>query len=271
MRRTGTWLCLVVLLAMSAVAASTASAAEYELEGLPEFGHCVPSAPHKGEYKGKQCLTTDAGKGSFNWVPGPGPKPKFEGLISVTKLETVGKKFTIKCSFGVARGEYKSPKKATVALELVGCIRPETETKQGCQTNPGKTTEIEASFEGELGFIKGGSTPKVGLDLKPASPIVLTCGSTTEGFTPVTVEGSAIGLIRPIDVMRESFKLSYVAPGGKQSPEKFEGEPKDTLTMNWLSGLESFSEQTGLTIIGIEEIPKPLLIENEEALEIKAK
>jgi len=178
MRRTGTWLCLVVLLVMSAVAASTASAAEYELEGLPEFGHCVPSAPHKGEYKGRQCLTPQPGEGNYNWVPGPGPKPKFEGTISVTKLETVGKKFTIQCSFGVARGEYKSPKKATVALELVGCIRPENAQK--CQTNPAKEAEIEASFEGELGFIKGGSTPKVGLDLKPASPVALTCGSVSD-------------------------------------------------------------------------------------------
>jgi len=87
----------------------------------------------------------------------------------------------------------------------------------------------------------------------------------------VTIEGSAIGLIRPVDVMRELFKLSYLATGGKQVPEKFEGEPKDTLTQKWLSGVELVSEQVGLTIIGVEEKPKPLMIENEEPLEIKAK
>jgi hypothetical protein len=269
MRRTGTWLCLVVLLVAGAVGASSASAAEYELEGIPEFGHCVLSGPHAGEYKGKQCLAPAAGKGNYNWEPGPGPKPKFEGTLSEFRLETVGKTFTVRCSFGVARGEYKSGKTASVAFELVGCLR--LDNLQKCQTNPVKEAEIEMSFEGELGFIKSGEKPKVGLDLKPPSPIVFTCGLPPELPTTVTLEGSAIGQIKPIDTMRETFKLSYLAPGGKQSPESFEGGVKDTLTQKWITGVESMSEQVGLTIIGIEEKPKPLVIENEEPIEIKAK
>jgi hypothetical protein len=269
MRRIGTWLCLVALLVVSAVAASTALAAEYELEGLPEFGHCVASTPHQGEYKGGKCLAPAAGKGNDNWIPGPGPKPKFEGTISITKLETVGKKFTVQCGFGVARGEYKSPKKASLVLELVGCLR--LDTLQKCQTNPGKEAEIEATFEGELGFIKSGAPPKVGLDLKPPVPIAFTCGLPPEVPTPVTIEGSAIGAIKPVDSMRETLKLGYVASGGKQVPEKFEGEPNDTLTQKWLSGAELLSDQVGLTIIDVEEKPKPLVIFNEEPIEIKAK
>jgi hypothetical protein len=270
MRRIGTWLCLVVLLVMSAVAASTASAAEYELEGVPEFGRCVLSTPHEGEYRGRKCVSpAAAGKGNYNWIPGPGAKPKFEGVISVTKFETVGKKFTVQCGFGVARGEYKSPKKASLTLELVGCIRPDTSQK--CQTTPVKEAEIEPTFEAELGFITGGSTPKVGLDLKPPAPITFTCGLPPEVPIPVTVEGSAIGAIKPLNSMLGSFKLSYLATGGKQVPEKFEGEPKDTLTQKWLTGVELLSEQVGLTIIGSEEKPKPLVVENEEPIEIKAK
>src|SRR4051812_21971941 len=107
MRRTATWLCLVGMLAAGAVAAPTAWGAEYTMEGIPEFGHCVPAAvPHTGEYTGKKCLANAAGKGNWNWQPGPGPKPKFEGQLSKFKLETVGKTFTIECSFGVAKGEY---------------------------------------------------------------------------------------------------------------------------------------------------------------------
>jgi hypothetical protein len=271
MRRTGTWLCLAALLVAGAAAAPSALAAEYELAGLPEFGRCVPAAtPHTGEYAGKNCLSrASGGKGKYNWEPGPGPKPKFEGAISLTKLETVGKKFTVQCSFGVATGEYKTPKTASVSLELVGCIR--SDTGQKCQTNPGEEAEIEGKFEGELGFIKGGSRPKVGLSLKTPSPVVFSCGLPPEVPTVVTVEGAAIGTVKGIDAMREVLKLSYVAPGGKQSPEKFEGGPKETLTLKALTGLETTTEQVGLTIVGIEEKPTPLVIENEERIEVKAK
>jgi hypothetical protein len=270
MRRTGTWLCLAALLVAGAATAPSAWAAEYELEGLPEFGHCVPAAtPHTGEYVGRNCLAPAGGKGKFNWEPGPGPKPKFEGLISVTKLETVGKKFTVECSSGAAHGEYKTPKTASVALELIGCVRLDTEQK--CQINPAKEAEIQGSFEGELGFIKGGSRPKVGLSLKTPSPVVFSCGLPPELPTTVTVEGAAIGMFKGIDRMRETFRLSYVAPGGKQSPESFEGGPKETLTLKAITGVETLAEQVGLTIVDVEEKPKPLLIENEEPIEVKAK
>jgi hypothetical protein len=269
MRRTRTWLCLVVMLVAGAVAAPTAWGAEYEIEGLPEFGHCVPAeTPHTGEYKGKNCLAPAAGKGTYNWQPGPGPKPKFEGQLSKFKLETVGKTFTIECSFGVAKGEYTKPKTATVLFELIGCVRPETEQK--CQLTPLKEGEMELTFEGEPGFIRT-VKPIVGLDLKPSSPIAIQCGLPPEVVTPVSVEGSAIGAIKPPNAARESFRLSYVAPGGKQNPEMFEGGVKDTLTQNWLDEAGSHSEQVGLTIIGVEEKPPPLIIENEEPIEIKAK
>jgi hypothetical protein len=270
MRGTVTWLCLVVMLAIGAIGASSAWGAEYALEGIPEFGHCVPAAvPHTGEYAGRNCLSPAAGKGSYNWEPGPaGPKPKFEGQLSKFKLETVGKKFDIECSFGVAKGEYKSGKTLSALFELIGCLR--AETLQKCQQSPAKEGEMELQFEGELGFIKGGEKPRVGLDLKPSSPIALTCGLPPEIPTPVSVEGSAIGKIQRIDSMREAFALTYVAPGGKQNPESFEGGPKDTLTQNWID-TEAHSEQVGLTIIGVEEKPKPLFIENEEPIEIKAK
>ncbi len=270
MRRIGTWLCLAALLVACAATAPSAWAAEYEIQGLPEFGHCVPAAtPHTGEYVGRNCLAPAGGKGKYNWEPGPGPKAKFEGLISVTKLETVGKKFTVQCSSGAVHGEYKTPKTASVALELIGCLRLDTEQK--CQVNPAKEAEIQASFEGELGFIKGGAKPKVGLSLKTPSPVVFSCGLPPELPTTVTVEGAAIGLFKGIDRMRETFRLSYVAPGGKQSPESFEGGPKETLTLKAITGLETLTEQVGLTIVDVEEKPKPLLIENEEPIEVKAK
>ncbi|HWG08645.1 MAG TPA: hypothetical protein VN672_06520 [Solirubrobacteraceae bacterium] len=272
MRRTGTWLCLVVMLAVGAVFASTASASEYELQGIPEFGHCIPAkTPHTGEYTGKKCLALAGGKGNWDWEPGPeGPKKNFEGQLSLFKLETVGKKFEVQCAFGVAKGEYKSGKTLSVTFELIGCLRQETHQK--CQLTPLKEGEMELQFEGELGFIKGGEQPKVGLELKPTSTLSFNCGIPPEVVTPVTVEGAAIGAIKPVNSMREVLKLSYLAPGGKQNPEAFEGGEKATLTQNWVTFPEApMSEQVGLTIIGVEEKPKPLIIENEEPIEIKAK
>lgn len=264
-RRMG--LCLAAVLTIGAIAASGASAAEYEMEGVPEFGRCQPAAtPKTGEYKGSHCLAPAFGKGSYNWSPGPGPKNKFEGTMSSTTLETVGK-FKVSCNFGVARGAYVSPKTVSVTLELVGCVTP---TLQKCQNGP-EEAEIETTVEGELGFIRGGTKPIVGLDLKPSPAISFTCGLLPEVLTVVSVSGSVIGAIKPPNSMRSEFKLSYVATNGKQNPEKFEEGVKDTLSLMRTTGLESSTEQAGLTIIGVEEKPKALIVENEEPIEIKAK
>jgi hypothetical protein len=271
MRRIETWLCLVALLLVGAVAAADAAAAE--LEGLPAFGLCVPAEGHTGEYKGGACIQkSPTGTGNYNFVPGPGPNPKFEGTIGPTKLETVGKAYVIQCSFGTATGEYSGQKTAKVSLALVGCLNITSEPLQKCQTTPAKEAEIETTpIEGELGYIRGGEQPKVGLDLKPAPPIVFTCGLPPEVPTVVTVEGSAIGLWAPPDRMRSTFRATYTASGGKQNPESFEGGAKDTLSLTRVLLPEVTTEPVGLTIIGVEEKPKPLIIENQEPIEIKAK
>ena len=268
-------LCLVALLVCSATAAATATAAEYEVEGLPEFGRCVPASPPKsGEYFGARCIKPAAGKGSYNWLPGPGAKPKFEATASLTKLETVGK-YAIACSSGSYLGEYKTPKTVSLTIGLVGCLDQQTGKK--CQTNPAKEAEIETTVPGELGFIKGGAKPQVGLDLKPEAPILFTCGSGPPAEIPpevstLTLEGSVIGVIRPPNSMRSIFKLIYTATAGKQVPEKFEEGLKDTLTLKRVTPtFETITEQAGLTVIDVEEKPKPMVVTNEEPIEIKAK
>jgi hypothetical protein len=158
-----------------------------------------------------------------------------------------------------------------VTLALVGCLNGET--LQKCQTTPIKEGEIETQpIEAELGFIKGGEMPKVGLDLKPAPPIAFDCGTFgEETHMLVSVEGSVIGAIQPANSIRSTFKVIYTATKGKQVPERFEGGVKDTLTRQRTVGSATTTEQAGLTIIGIEEKPKPLIVENEEPIEIKAK
>jgi hypothetical protein len=69
-----------------------------------------------------------------------------------------------------------------------------------------------------------------------------------------------IGRLKKIDSMVSAFTVSYKATGGRQIPEAFEGQAKDTLITAITAGA---SEQTGLTAT--------LSIANEERLEIKAK
>ena len=79
----------------------------------------------------------------------------------------------------------------------------------------------------------------------------------------MTLEGSAIGVVKPIDRMSSQFTDTYTQKAGRQSAEQFEGGPKDTLVSSIVAGLERSSEQTGLAAT--------LTVTGEEPLEIKAK
>jgi hypothetical protein len=248
--------CLIVGLALTAVFAGTASAA------LPEFGRCVKVAPKSGEYSGARCVRPTPGKGSYDFIAGPGEKPKFTGSGGGVAFETVGKK-TITCAGSEESGEYTGAKTLKESVNFIGCAN---EAGQSCQSNPAKTGEIEnTSLEGEIGFIRGPEKPIVGLDLK-GSPNYLTfiCGALPETtITVVTIEGSVIAPIKHIDLMAEEFSLKYKQVGGKQVPEQFAGGAKDTLTANFASGLTKTTEQIGLTDF--------VEITNEEPIEIKGK
>ena len=141
----------------SALAASAASGA------VPEFGRCVPAEPAKtGEYAGAGCVSAAAGhKGSYNWLAGPGAKPKFTAFAGPVTLETVGGS-AIACSNGTVNGEYTGAKTASATISVVGCI--DVATEKLCQTNPVLPGELEATgLEGELGFIVGGDKTEGGL------------------------------------------------------------------------------------------------------------
>jgi len=252
---------LVAAFAATAFAASASGA-------LPEFGQCVPAEGKTGEYSNAGCTKPVAGnKGTYKFVPGPGAKKKFTSFAGNVTLETVGG-FKIACSSGTLNGEYTGAKTATATISVLGCL--EVGTGKLCQSNPAKGGEIEATgLEGELGFIVGGAKPKVGLQFKLSTPLAFECRSGLEPPSPKILEGAFIGKIAPINRMRETFKATYTAAHGKQVPEKFEEGPAAVLTLKDV--LSSKSEQAGLTIIGIEEKPKPLIIENEEPIEIKAK
>jgi hypothetical protein len=191
----------------------------------------------------------------------------------VIALQTVGGA-KVSCNFGSLTGEWTGAKTASVNLTFESC---QNEAKKFCQTSPAAAAVIktEQPVAGELGFIKGGEKPKVGLDLKPKSPapVLLTfvCGGPPEVGLPETwtVEGSVIGLEKTINHPATEYKLIYKAVAGKQIPEMFESGAKDTLITNRIAGIEPpKTEQAGLTLRSETAI---ILAIGGEPLEVKAK
>jgi hypothetical protein len=268
----------MVTLAVVAVAAATAFAAAQASAALPEVGRCV--AKPGGKYKYSGCvITASAGTGKFEFEAGAGPKPKFEALVNVPKMETAGGK-KVSCSSGLVSGEWTGANTASVILEFQGCGN----AKAGggavsCSTSPtGGSIKTEMALEGVLGFIKGGGTlkPVVGLDLKPKSPstelMTFFCGQpiVEPPASTWTVEGSVIGRITPVNSMRTEEKLTYAATLGKQAIEMFEGGAKDVLSAKIVNEkAEVSTEALGLTLKGVEHAFIPFV--EEEAMEIKAR
>jgi hypothetical protein len=265
--------CLLALLAISAFAAASASAASlYEVRSLPEAGRCVKVAKGSGFYAGGACVTKAVpGKGTWEWVQANATeKLTFSGTGAETTLTTVGRP-TIKCVAANIAGEYTGPKTASVTVELQACVN--SEGKQ-CQTlgNPNNKSEIALSAEGKLGFIRnelieGKRIVVVGMDLQPKTPVTpiaqYECGNPLETYK---IEGSVIGKLTPINKMTTVQKLLYfVRKSGEQLPEKFEGEPKDTLTTTFQKELEapvtsastlSIKEETGSNASALEVLGK---------------
>jgi len=251
-------------LALTASAVVACSLAAGASAGLPELGRCV-KVPG-GKYAGSNCLRLAARKGSYEWEAGPGEKKKFAGAsTTLVTLETVGAKRKISCSSAQFEGEYTGAKTETLKVALVGC--GEVANSKGCQSSPLAEGEITGELEGELGYIVGGEKPQAGWDLKPKSPatslFTFTCGKLPEVALLATIEGSVIGRALPIDKMAVESKITYKALRGVQSPQSFEGGAKDTLTGKFLAGVESTTEELGLSGVRVDE--------NEEPLELKAK
>jgi hypothetical protein len=215
-----------------------------------------------------RCVTVSSThSGHFEWLPGPGPRAKFDDRLGELQLETVGA-HKLNCSSGLFEGDYIGPKTATIRqLKLSGCR--ELTTGASCQTNPAEEGLVTDTvpLEAALGFIRSGERPAVGWVIEPRPPATslasFECGAIASA-TAMAVEGGVIGRVTPLDQMVSGFELRYRQSGGKQIPESFEGGPRDvlTLTSTALAGAPS-SEQAGLQGKATRA--------GEETLEIKAK
>jgi hypothetical protein len=270
--------CITAVCAVGLITGGAASAATYELTGLPELGRCVKLSTKTGLYKYKNCVALSEGsKGSFEWEPGPGEKPGFVAEAGEVKLETVAG-VRVSCASGELNGSWQDGKTASVTVAFRGCASKE----RGCGADPSKPTEITnegSPIEGELGFIEKGEKPKVGLDLKPkegsSELLKFTCGGPPELTFPELwkIEGSVIGRIRYLDHMNQTFALLYQqtkGTSGKQNPQNFAEGVKDTPIANRLTEGGPLTEEAGLTLRE-EERRNWMPGDYEEPLEVKAK
>jgi alpha-tubulin suppressor-like RCC1 family protein len=233
---------------------------------LPELGRCLKVASG-GAYRGARCTTmSSTHRGHYEWLPGPGPRARFNERLGEPRLETVGRG-GLSCLIAGAEGEYTGAKTATIThLRLRGCI--DIALNASCQTSPLEEGAIESSLplDGYLDFITSRARPSVGWQLEPRPPatslLSFDCGSGPGG-TAVALEGSVIGRTTPVDKMAAAFDVLYAQSHGRQIPESFEGELRDVLTLTTTPLMrERFAEQAGLTSRGRRA--------GEEPLEIKA-
>jgi len=223
---------------------------------LPQLGRCVKATSTKsgkttvfhGAYLYSNCVESGQEFGKFEWAPGTGPNNKFTGAGKASTLETVGGA-RIKCVALSSAGEWTGTKTATMTTRFTGCQL--VSNKQPCQSSGASGGEVvTAALEGSLGFIKDtfheGPEVSVGIDFKHEPTIASAeCGGAQP--TAVTISGSLIAPITPIDSMATKSTIKAKAVGGLQSAEAFEEGPKDTLIASLESGSSKTTEQAGLT------------------------
>ncbi|HUB74442.1 MAG TPA: hypothetical protein VL979_10450 [Solirubrobacteraceae bacterium] len=161
----------------------------------------------------------------------------FKATSGTGKLEGT---VTIICSADTAEGEITGAKTvAKVVVTYTGC---ESSGKK-CKSSGAASGEIKtSSLKGELGEVeKSEAESEVGEDLAPESGTTFT---TVESCTPlgikVSVTGSIIGEVLPIEKLATEGELVYKESSKKQQIKKFKGGSEDTLkAAGASSGLET--------------------------------
>jgi hypothetical protein len=255
-------LCLVAVFAMTAIAATSASA-------LPEFGKCVVQAKHEGKYANSNC-TVKAKKvnekftGEFEWVKATSlPNKSFRGeggagVLNVIARFCEGSKgvgsertaaceakgweeaaIAVECTSETAHGEVTGTKEVTnVAVKFKGC---KLFGSIPC-SNAGVEEINTHVLKGKLGYINK-AKHEVGIDLNPkvakgefarfdcsgaVAVVVGTDPKLTGESAPVYLpNGGGDGIISPIEpvnTMTTKYTQTYTTTALDENiPNKFEG------------------------------------------------
>jgi hypothetical protein len=137
--------------------------------------------------------------------------------------ETEGTQIILTCRWFKGDGQVSGPKTLTTTLTLNGC-RSSTGSSSAKCSNTEKAEEIAATpSNGEVGRI---STNTVGVRLEFNLEAVCRTRTTTY---PLTVKGSAIGQIKPVNTKSNRFTIRFTRSGYEQVPAMFEGGPPTVL------------------------------------------
>jgi hypothetical protein len=218
-------LCLVALFALTAVAVSSASAAEpafYECAKLSKVG-----GKYTGKYTAKNCATEaskaeqEAGKkNKYELQEGIGAKGKgFKGKGGAATLHTPAVGGEVKCKSFKDAGNVTTP---TTEGKVVSEFKTCESLKKKCASPGEKAGTIKTNdLSGVLGYINKGAK-SVGVALKAESGSVLA-EFNCEGLEIVTT-GSVIGTIAPVNVFTKAETNVFSVNGeGFQSIKNFEG------------------------------------------------
>lgn len=250
----------------SATGASDRFTYEPAESGLPEIGRCEKVTPveegkrlaYHGAYDTAKCTTTSVThEGRYEWSAGPGTGRGFTGAAKSAKLETLhevdhlGPFSRISCKGNSDTGEFTGPHTAVATITFSSCV--DVRSKAACQSSGQPAGDVQtAPLDGELGVIKGGETPLVGIAFRPHGSTVLTnieCGASN-----VTLEGAIIAPITAIDAMSTKHKIGYKGAAGAQSPTAFEGEPPETLSVGEPMSLKMTVALTGMESLEVKGI-----------------
>jgi hypothetical protein len=223
----------------------------------PEVGRCV--ATTGGNYQNSACTTkaSSPGTGKYEWQPWPFTKAGFALTNGSVTFKTVINKTTIACAENDVAGEYTGLQTATLGITFSECkvLGPFGGQCTGEGAKPGEI--VSSPLAAEFGLVDGTSSPPVvGWSIQPVSGeefLSFQCGGTD-----VSVTGSVIATMTPVNKMAAAFKLNFSGNSGAQKPESFEGGKKRLLTLETVNA----TEQVGLTMNDS--------IANERLLEIRA-
>jgi hypothetical protein len=227
---------LVSAVLVLAVGIGSASAA------APEWGRCVRVAKATGAYSTGTC--TVAGSGSYEWLPGPGPDPRFTLTVKAEE------RFPFAAQGRV--GTREACREATTTGEITGPGSVGNFTPfvwEGCEFSAFNCERGETDAEigeGILGVWKTGGTAmtdRIGLEL---TPLEFTCSRAPAPLS-MQGEGDVIGQLGSVASMSLAKTLTLAGRKSKglyvaQVPDKFEGGPELSLEWNPESAAPPFEQ-----------------------------
>jgi hypothetical protein len=201
--RTGS-LCLVLVCAIGAMAATSASAAPNRIPGT---GECYYAGIEAGNFTESFCESYAK------------PCPVIHRWVWETEKIALATttKFEVKCTKLRGSGAYTtSGNQLLESAALTGCAEVKGASCESAKAESGVVNTDE--LEGQLGFIDAASG-EVGLALSSPSGALMAfnCGATA-----VAIRGSVVGTV-PANKAESKLKLSYKAKKGKQEITGFEG------------------------------------------------